>query len=128
MILHKPFYFSSRLLPALQAGGAEIQLEYSERPGREGRTRYRWTIDLPDGSTYSDDDLQSGCQGGSLQEGFRSLLDFLCAAAESYSYHAWDREAARMFPKPVVEWAHQFSNELEMLTLELTDNNKLIEE
>ena len=51
MILKQPFIISSRLLPVIIIGGAEIQLEYAKQEGREGRTRYRWTIDLPDGTT-----------------------------------------------------------------------------
>ncbi len=123
MILREPFKISSRLLPGLKIGGAWVQLEYSERPGREHRTRYRWTIDLPDGSSHSDDDLQSGNNSDSgLQSGFGSLLSFLGACGESIRYSdATGRkgENADLFPGPVAEWAATETDELAMLGLEI---------
>ena len=128
MILKQPFIISSRLLPVIIIGGAEIQLEYAKQEGREGRTRYRWTIDLPDGTTHTGNDLQSGCQGGNLQEGFQSLLSFLTAAGESYRYKAMDGENSSLFPEPVTMWASLNISELEMASLELEENPGLIEE
>ncbi len=129
MILNSPFLISSRLLPALQVGGATIQLEYSKRDGRDSRTRYQWTIDLPNGQEFTGDDLQSWCQGGSLQNGFASLLSFLSAAAESFRYKGMDGENADLFPATVVEWAAKNSDELSMLSLEIEESEiDLIEE
>lgn len=124
MILHPPFQISPRLLPALRVGDAWIQLEYAERAGRDGRTHYRYTIDLPDGSEFSDDDLQSGCGGGNLQEGFASLLDFLSAAAESYNYtqrgHASDNDD--LFPPALMQWCGDVgSDEFAILRCEIED-------
>ena len=115
MILHSPFSISSRLLPSLRVGDGIIQLTYSKHPGRNGRTRYEWTIDLIDGQSFTDNDLQSGCQGGTILEGFASLISYLCAASESYHINGWEGENANLFPRPVVEWAHQFNDELSML-------------
>ena len=122
MILKAPFSISSRLLPCLEVGGACIQLTYAKRPGREGRTRYESTIDLPEGGTFADDSQQSGCQGGSLQEGFSGLFDFLTAAAESYQFEGWQGENSLIFPKPVVEWASLNKEALDMLAMELSED------
>lgn len=128
MILHPPFSISSRLLPSLRIEDGVIQLEYSPGPGREGRTRYRWTIDIPAGE-FSGDDLQSGAGGGGLRDGFESLLAFLDSAAESYRYRGMEGENADLFPKPVVEWAYMHSDEICMLRLEIEESEKqLIEE
>jgi len=128
MILHSPFCISARLLPAVRVGTAFVSIEFSKRPGREGRARYQYHIDAPD-FTYTGDDLQSGCQGGSLQEGMESLLSFLGAAAESYSYRQRTGRAGEnedSFPANVVEWAYQNSDELSSLGYELQETKNLI--
>jgi hypothetical protein len=129
MILHSPFSISSRLLPCLEIGNASIQLEYSTRPGRDGRLRYRWTIDLPDGTTFSDDDLQTGCQGGTLQDGFCSLLSFLSASAESRNYRERVTRKTEididgnegLFPPAVVDFACANSDEIGMFACEIEE-------
>ena len=130
MTLKQPFFISSRLLAALQVGPACVQLEYAYRAGREGRTRYKWTIDL-NGKCYSGDDLQSGCQGGNLLGGFISLVSFLSGFAESVSYAqrtGKDGDNIDLFPKGLREWAHQHSDELSMLECELEEQLDLIVE
>lgn len=127
MQLKYPFSISSRLLPALVIGDGVLQLQYSKRPGDDGRCRYKWTLDIPAGE-FSDDELQSGCGGGSLQEGFSSLLSFLDAAQESYRYRGllWENitedDNASSFPREVVEWAYQNSDEIGMLSCELSES------
>lgn len=137
MTLCSPIIITPRLLPGVQIGKAFVAIQYSRRPGREGRTRYQWFIDLPDGREFAGDDLQSGCCGGSLQNGLESLLSFLGAAAESYRYdmrkniHDSNRDGdsnSDLFPAPVVEWAYQNSDELSMLQCELEENKGLIDE
>lgn len=125
MTLQPPFKISSRLLPCLEVGGATIQLEICGET-HDGRTRYRWTIDLPDGSEHNGTDLKSGCGGGDLQFGFESLLSFLGAAAESWRYQGAKGENSDLFPQPVVEWATQNSDELSMLAYEIEENKELI--
>lgn len=125
MTLNPPFKISSRLLPALEVGGATIQLEICGGT-HDGSTRYRWTIDLPDGSEHSGTDLKSGCGGGDLQSGFESLLNFLGAAAESWRYRGTEGENSDLFPQPVVEWAAQNSDELSMLACEIEETKELI--
>ena len=83
---------------------------------------------MPDGTKETSDDLQSGCQGGNLQQGFESLLSLLGAAGESYRYKAMDGENSSLFPEPVTMWASLNISELEMASLELEENPGLIEE
>ena len=118
MTINKPLGITSRLLPGVLVADGEMSLDYSKNPGRGTATRYHWYIDIPAGS-FDGEDLQSGQQGGGLQEGFASLLSFLTAAVESYKYKGTDGENADLFPLPVVEWASQNSSELEMLAYEL---------
>lgn len=136
MKLNPPFTISSRLMPALTVGNAVIQLEYSGKPGTDGRTRYNWVIDIKtDGKeeSFHGNDLQSGCGGGDLIEGFRSLLSFLSAAGESFAYaermgkDGMEGENSDLFPKEVAEWAAQNSTELQMACFDLEESG-LIEE
>ena len=139
MMLHPPFMISPRLLPALRLSGAWVQVEYAELDGAEGRTRYRWTIDIdgvdgPDGGGFSGDDLQSGRGGGNLLDGFRSLLTFLGACGESVNWgrrtsgRAEDGEHADLFPVAVAEWAAENEDELTLLHCQLEEDDDLIEE
>ena len=116
MTLKTPFLITSRLLPGVQISGAFISIE-DVGCNREGRTCYRWHIDFPTGSTFTGNDLKSGCQGGTLQEGMASLLSFLSAAAESYP----DGENADLFPTAVTEWAYQNSDEISLLGIEIEE-------
>ena len=128
MKLHPPFSISSRLLPALEIEDGTIQLQYAPTFGRDGRTRYLWTIDIPDGE-FSGDDLQSRCGGGNLQEGFESLLAFLAAAGESYKYDGMDGEHSDSFPEPVVQWACMHDDAISLMELDIRESKKqLIEE
>lgn len=63
------------------------------------------------------------------QEMLATLLTFLGAAAESYSYRqrtGRNGENEDLFPAPVVEWAYQNSDELSMLAMELEETPGLI--
>lgn len=60
-----------------------------------------------------------------------NLLCFLGAAAESYRYRGCvytgdPDDNSSLFPKPVVEWAYQHSDEIGLLELNLTENKDLI--
>lgn len=130
MRLNPPFEISSRLMPSLRIGGAVISLGDGPR-NREGRTEYGCFIDLPDGSEHEIKSLRSGCQGGSVQQGFASLLSFLSAAAESYAYRlrtGRQGENEDLFEPVIVEWAYQNSDELSMLALEIEETADLIED
>jgi hypothetical protein len=130
MTLRAPFKISSRLMPAFELGGATVSLAVG-RTDREGRTVYQVYIDLPDGSEHAVTDLRSGCQGGSVREGFSALLSFLGAAAESRQYRERTGRAGEneeLFAPAVVEWAAANSDELSMIACELEEQPELIEE
>ena len=82
MKLHTPFIISARLLPALKIGDMTLSMEMLPR-GSDGRSRYRYFFDFPRGMPFTGSDLRSGCQGGSLVEGFGALLAFLDSASQS---------------------------------------------
>lgn len=128
-----PFEISARLLPGLRVGkGAWISLEHSPLPGRNGGVRYRYFIDIGD-KEFSGEDLFGAC-GGSLQEGFGTLLACLAAAAESYAEsYAYRQRTGRvgdnedLFPPEVVEWAYQNSDELGMLSCDIEKAGLILE-
>jgi hypothetical protein len=133
MILTGPFVISPRLLPALRIGDGWVQLEMTGRLDY-GRNLFKWTIDIdgkkgPDDGGWSGEDLK-GPHG--LQEGFASLLVFLDAAQESYRYRistGRTGENEDLFPPEVVEWAYQNSDEIGLLSCELSETDEeLIEE
>jgi hypothetical protein len=136
MRIEQPLGITSRLMPGFILGNGTVSIGYSSRPGTEGRIRYIYHIDLQadkesaDGAfSWTADDLQSGCGGGSLQEGLASLCSFLGACAESIQYASrcqGSTENADMFPEPIGEWASQNADELGMLTIELEETPNLI--
>lgn len=87
---------------------------------------------MPDGQEYSGDDLQSGCQGGDLRGGLVSLLSFLGACAESYSYKLRrpdsEPENLDLFPAPVAEWAYLHRTEIELTRWEVEETEDCIVE
>lgn len=128
MILRAPFEISSRLLAAVQVGGATISIDMEDRDC-EGRTLYRAWIDLPDGREFEIDAMKSGCQGGSIQEGMACLLTFLDAAAESraYSRHTGEPgENEDLFAPEVVTWADEHSDAISMLACEIEETPDLV--
>ena len=135
MILHAPFMISSRLLPALQVEGLTISLDYSDTPGDGGRTRYWYALDFYSDGTldipeYEAEDLQSGVGGGTLQEGFESLLSFLEHAAETYRYHIreTEEEYEPVFTWEIDEKLYCVADEIGMLRIEIEETPGLIEE
>jgi hypothetical protein len=137
MNLHPPFIIGPDLCPALKIDNGFVSLEYavkrSDRNGpNEGRTVYRYFIDPGDGKRpFVGKDLRSGCQGGTIQEGFVSLLGFLGAEAE-----AWDNgritpanpapkgvgDNAGMFPVRIAQFACDNSDEIGMLQCEIEES------
>lgn len=126
MILHPPFQISPRLLPALRIGDAWLSLDRVDHgSGREGRDVAEFILDLPDGTDYRDDNLQSGCQGfeGAV-EVFETFLSFLAACAESIRYgehHGEPGDNESLFPPHVGAWALENCNEIECLMCDLTE-------
>ncbi len=116
-------------MPGVRIGDNWISLECGPSD-RAGRTIYRATIDLADGTEHEITDLRSGCQGGGVQEGLESLLSFLSAAAESYAYRQHTGEATpdpdsneTLFPPAIVEWAAENADEISMLQCELEEGD-----
>jgi hypothetical protein len=128
MILHPPFEISARLLPSLHIGGAWVSLEYAGSTS-DGRQRFRYYIDLPDGTEHVAAELKSGVGGCDLQEGFENLLAFLGAAAESYRYRGMQGENSDLFPESVNAWAALNSDEIDLARLDIEEaTTRLIEE
>lgn len=130
MELRHPVIITARLEPGVKIGKTFVSIRYSNKRGEGSRTRYHYTIDIGRKS-YSGDDLQSGSGGGGLQDGLETLLSFLEAAAESYSYRmrtGRSGENEDLFEPKVVEWAYQNSDEIGMLRTELEEDKHLIEE
>jgi hypothetical protein len=126
MKIHAPLIITARLLPGARVGDGFISIEYSPRQPPSGRTRYRYFVDVGKRS-YKGSDLQSGVGGGDLQEGFGSLLSFLSAAGEGYSYEqrtGRKSDNADMFPKWLNEWAADHEDELSMLSYEVEESKK----
>ncbi len=130
--MKSPAIITPRLLPGVKVGDdAFISIEYDDITD-DGRQRYQYHIDLPD-FVYSANDLCSGRGrgGGTLQNGLESLLNFLSAAAESYSYEqrtGRESDNADLFPSQITKWAANNSDELSMLAYELEETKNLIQE
>src|SRR5580700_3133832 len=129
MKLQPPFCITPRLLPGLHiSDGSFISIDYSKVAGTENRIRFLWYANLADGQKFLGNDIQSGCgqHPPLLQAGMRSFVTFLVAAAGSWAYRDCDwtqvveDDNATMFPKPLVEWAGQYIEELCALEMELT--------
>lgn len=99
--LSAPWIISARLLPAVCVGPITISIAYAKKPGRDGRTRYQYHIDHPDGRSYSADDVQSGCNGGRLVGGMLALLAFLGAFLEAQRYP--NSENRDLFPNWIAD-------------------------
>ena len=124
MRLSEPFQIGPRLLPALRVGDAWVYLEHTHVAGAYGKPAFRWTIDLADGSEFSEADL---CGWEGLQGMFGSLLCFLSAAAESWDEDPDERgENADLFPPAVVVWARGVVDELDCLRLDIEEGGKVL--
>lgn len=124
--LSSPYFITSRLLAGVKIGMGTVSLGYSSTPGREGRTRYEYFIDIDNEEgepvQYWAQDLQSGAGGGDVRQGFGSLFAFLSSWAESCAYfdRAGDseeekREECDSFPLEIEDWARENSEEFDML-------------
>lgn len=128
--LKAPLMICPNLAAGIAIGGGYLTITYANRPGREGRVRYRWEVIFPNGSDMSDDDLQSGCQGGNLTSGFCSLLSFVTAAIESREYREHKGIAEidpdtneNAFPAKVLDFLAPFNDELTMVQCEIEERS-----
>lgn len=130
MKLHQPFINTPRLLPGLRLGsadsGAWLSLMGTE-PSYENRDLATLTLDLPDGSTYTDRSLRSGSGGFKGQvEVFESFLSFLLAAVESLEYErrtGRDGESTDLFPINVRLWAADNESDIDSARIDMCDEN-----
>lgn len=132
MNLHKPFEIGSRLLPSLHVGDGWLSLDAVGC--KDNRMVYRWYVDIPAGE-FSETDLESPYlrkgDAANDQEAFGSLLAFLIAVADGLDYETRtgrESENTDLFPRPVVEWAQQHSNELESLREDIEETKNLLED
>lgn len=123
MRLHPPFIISSRLLPALRIGDAVLSLEdWGHANGREGRDVATFILDLPGGTEYRDDQLQSGRQGfRGCVEMFETFLCFLESGAEHYDYvqRVGRDDDPFPFPNHVLAWASDNKDEITVVRVDL---------
>ena len=124
MQIKQPLGITSRLMPGVRIGNAEISIEYAHVTS-DGRQAYRWFIDLPNGGReFQSEDLCSGVGGGTLQEGLESLLGFLGAFTEAIAYQersGQESENADLFPAGLAEWAIENADEISSLEYELEE-------
>ena len=121
MKLKPPFIITGRLMAGVRIGNAFVSIELGKWTS-DGRVRYRYCIDIPGQPELDASDLKSGVGGGTLQGGMESLLSFLGAAAESYSYNGMDGENSDLFPEHICQWASENSDKIEMLKYEIEEN------
>lgn len=114
MTLYPPFFISARLAPALRVGDATLSLldvKLNQRGGCDvPRALATFALDFPDGTSFEDANLRSGCGGfQSIVEIFETFLSFLEAAVESYNFEQRNPgetgENTRLFPRRIVKWA-----------------------
>lgn len=132
MKLSYPCVITPRLMAGVQIGRESwVSISYAGGRDADGRVRYRYCIDGPDGLSYEGDDVRSGCQVGTLRDGLSSLLAFLGACGESVAYtRRTGREGdnADLFPPAVAEWCDTFSDELSMAQIEVDESEECIDE
>lgn len=121
MVLHTPFFIGSALVPALRIGDATLSLLETEMGERDTAVFELATPTF----TYVDDRVQSGVHGfNSTVEVFETFLGFLDAAAESFEYEqrtGRKGENTGLFPRYVVEWAHENRSAVEEVRSSIED-------
>lgn len=132
MILHDPFIIGSRLFPAIKIGDATLSLASAAWTDKGAsvlgkRMKFGFYLDTPE-FEYFDDRMRSGCGGyDSLVEAFEAFLAFMEASVESYDYElrypGREGENTTLFPRHVVEWAHNNRYAVEEVRSLLQDEN-----
>jgi len=129
MKIYPPLCITSRLLPGIYIGGAEISIEYAHV--KNDRLHFQWYIDLGV-QHFSDCNLAASFRDGRLQGGLESLLGFLATFAERIAYEERTGEKCKepdLFPLGLAEWAAENVDEINMLQCTLMDKpGELIEE
>lgn len=123
--IKQPLCITPRLLPGCRIGEAWISIEYSE--STLGRQYYRWYIDLDIdntiGQVFADNQLCSGANGGTLQEGLESLLGFLRAFAEAWANRTYGtNDSMSLFRAELADWAIENEEEIACLECDLQEH------
>ena len=125
MKIHPLLCITSRLLPGVRIGGAEISIEYSHI--ENDRQYYQWYIDL-NSQHFSGSTLASGI--GTLQAGLEALLSFLGLFSERIAYEEHTGEKCGrpdLFPLGLAEWAAENADEIEISASRLLDIQLIVE-
>lgn len=133
--LHPPFIISARLAPGIQIQtdegiatlsllGTGISPDGSTVLGQ--RQTATLVLDFPDGTSYEDDRMQSGCGGfNGVVTVFETFFGFLMAAVESYEFEqrhpGSEGENTGLFPRHIVEWASANKYSLESAHCDIQD-------
>ena len=112
MILHAPFFISSRLLPALKVGDATMHLERTTWAGLCETAHF--ILEVPGHEPYEDRRLHSAMGFGSRVYAFENFLGFLECSAET-------TEENELFPEWVREWAAESIEDIRDAADGLTD-------
>lgn len=139
MEIRQPLCITSRLLPGVEIGGAEISIEYfGVMPNN--RQAYRWFIDNVEcpvmqagyygvkqtyRKDFQGDKLFAGSGWRTLQEGMESLLGFLAAFAEAIGHGdrtGEETENMNLFPVGLEDWAVENADEIGALECELQEH------
>ena len=125
MEINAPCLITARLLPGVKIGDSWLSVEYGDYTP-EGRMQYVIYLDTPQGE-YVIDDICSGCQGGSLQQGLEACLSFMSAC--EYEARTGKRgENADLFAPEVAQWCVDNRDEIDMMQCELSEIPDLIDE
>ncbi len=130
MKLSHPFYISSHLTPAIKIGKGELRYDNGQ---------FVLSIDGTNDYIIKDFQFPLGriagvCDEQFLQDGFSAILSFLGACAESRKYavrngkNAMDGENSCLFPEAIGQWAEDNQDEIDMLSMEITDTKGLLAE
>ena len=130
MLIKAPCIITARLLPGIKIGNdSYLSIEYTGNINQDNRDIYRVYLDTPD-FEHVDETCQSGCGGGTLQQGLSSALSFMGACAESVNYArrtGRQGDNADLSPKHVAEWLAQNEDELSIAQCLLDETPDAIE-
>lgn len=126
MELTTPLEISPSLCPSVRIqtpdGPAWVCID-SPKPGERDAVIQ---ILLPDGSEHRSDRFRPR---GDIRSAMEAVLSFLDAAGSAYGWRIEEGETEIdpdgnevLFPAPIPEWAHQYSDEIAMLQLELEES------
>jgi len=116
MQLNQPFIIGARLLPALQIGDGFLSYD-----------KGKFILDGPFGE-HVIAGFRPGA-GAGLESQFSAVLSFLSAASDSYGRRLglWENvtadDNATLFPQAVVEWAYQRVDDIDCLSLDISESS-----